>query len=111
MKKFKKVLSLLMMSAMLVLPMAMPVQADEIQNNTNEVETYATKKFGNASIKGDGVRIRETSSTTATILGLLYTGDRVQIINQIYSNGSWWYYIKTESGVKGFILTQYAKYD
>ena len=111
MKKFKKVVSLLMMSAMLVLPTVMPVQAEEVNNiDTKEAVVYNTNKFGNATIKGDGIRIRKEPNTndSTPILGLLYDGNRVEIITQSYSYGTFWYYIKTESGIKGFIQTRYA---
>lgn len=99
------------MSAMLVLPTAMPVQAEEVQNNdVKETVVYNANDFGNASITGNDVRIRKQPNTndSTPILGLLYDGDRVEIIQQLYTNGTYWYYIKTESGIKGFILANEA---
>lgn len=114
MKKFKRALSLLMMSAMLVLPTAMPVQAGEVQNNdVKETVVYNANNFGNASITGNDVRIRKVPNTddSTPILGLLYDGDRVEIIQELYTNGTFWYYIKTESGIKGFIETDHVMKD
>lgn len=111
MNKVVKTLSILMMSAILILPVFTTVQAEEINNNTTEVVTYAKAKFGNASIKGNGIRLRKGPGTSATILGLLYDGDRIKLIHQEYTNGQWWYYIEIESGLKGYILPKYIRYD
>ena len=111
MKKLMKSLSILMMSAMLILPTAISTQAEEINNDTKEVVTYAEAKFGNATINADGVRIRKGPSTSATIVGLLYKGDRVKASYQAYGDGKWFYYIETESGVKGYVVTSYLTFN
>lgn len=111
MKKLIKTLSILMMSAMMILPAAVSTQAEEVNNDTNEVVTYAKAKFGNATINADGVRIRKGPGTSATIVGLLYKGDRVKTYYQAYGDGKWFYYIETESGVKGYVVTSYLNYD
>lgn len=110
MKKFKKTLSLLMISAMLILPISMPVQAKKIDNNTRETVTYNTASYWNAKIIGDGVRIRRSPSTgTDTSIGLLYNGDKVHILNEASGSGLRWYYVETQSGLKGYVAAQYIQ--
>lgn len=112
MKKFmKKTVSLLMAGAMVILPVTMSVQANQVSNNTKIVNATTKNVFGNAKIKGDGVRIRKGPSTSATIAGTLYKGDRVQAKYQAYGDGLWWYYCKTESGIEGYIATKYIQFD
>ena len=100
-----------MMSATLILPVAMPVRAEEVKNNTTEVVTYAKAKYGNATITGDGVRIRKSPSTSATIVGLLYKDDRVQTGAFCHWDGRDWVYCVTKSGLAGYVTTDYIKKD
>lgn len=130
MKKLIKTLSILMMSVMLILPAAVSTHAEEVNNDTNEVVEYNTngaildnsktnpnfsklaRAFSpNATINANGVRIRKGPSTSATIAGLLYNGDRVKAYYQAYGDGKWFYYIETESGIKGYVVTSYLTFD
>ncbi|MDE6253674.1 MAG: SH3 domain-containing protein [Lachnospiraceae bacterium] len=112
MKKFiKKAVSLLMAGAMVIVPVSMSVQAEEVNNDTEIVNAVSQKEYGNATIKGDGVRIRKSPDTSSTVVGLLYKGDRVQTVYQAYGSGRWWYYCKTQSGLEGYIATEYLDFD
>ncbi|MDE5781420.1 MAG: SH3 domain-containing protein [Lachnospiraceae bacterium] len=112
MKKFmKKSVSLLMAGAMVFLPVSMSAQAKEVPNNTKIVNTVTEKVFGNAKIKGNGVRIRKGPGTSATVVGLLYKGDRVQADYQAYGDGKWWYHCKTQSGLEGYIAVEYLDFN
>ncbi|MDE6210069.1 MAG: SH3 domain-containing protein [Lachnospiraceae bacterium] len=111
MKKFKTVLSLLMISTILVLPNAISAQAEEVVDNINEIETYNTSKFGNAHITGDGVNIRRNSTLSSTVIGQLYKGDGVKILDEAYGSGLRWYYVELKSGTRGYVAAQYVSYN
>lgn len=111
MKKFKTVLSLLMISTILVLPNAISAQAEEVVDNINEIETYSTARFGNAHITGDGVNIRRSSTLSSTVIGQLYKGDGVKILGEAYGSGLKWYYVELESGIRGYVAAQYVAYN
>lgn len=119
MKKFKKVLSLLMMSAMLVLPMAMPVQADEVKNDTKEVVTYNTNEINastqsipsgytiKATINANNVNLRNYSGVS---LGQLHKGEvvylkstSVTVVNGIPSR----YCYSPKHGYYGYVSISY----
>lgn len=116
MKNYKKVVSLFMMSAILILPTTISVQAKSIDKQyTNEV-TYSsndTKQYGNAKINASNVNIRKGPSTSSASLGLLQINTRVQANNStvVDSSGRKWYYCVTESGLKGFVAAQYVTKD
>lgn len=111
MKNFKRTLSLLLMSAMLILPISVPAHAKEIDNYTKETVTYETASYYNAKITGDGVRIRKSPSTASdSSIGLLYKGDKVHIFYEAYGSGLRWYYVETQSGIKGYVAAQYVQY-
>lgn len=83
MKKFKKVVSLLMMSAMLVLPMAMPVQAEEVENITIDQKDAVTQAIPSgftqkAEINANNVNLRNGSWVS---LGQLNKGDIIYLDN------------------------------
>ena len=115
MKKFKRALSLLMMSAMLILPTALPVQADEIDNNTNEVVTVAsTYSFtGYGQINTNGVYLRQGPSTSSTALEWLTINETVHIdySKSVMSNGAYtWLYVKrSNTGTEGYVAAQYVR--
>ena len=112
MKKFiKKSVVLLMAGAMVVLPVTMSVQAKVVSNDTKIVNAVTKKAYGNATITGNGVRIRKTPSTSATILGMLYKGDRVKTGTFCHWDGRDWVYCVTESGIAGYVTTDYIKKD
>lgn len=118
MKKFKKAISLLMMSAMLILPIAMPVQAKEADIymlNTDTIKaTFASNSAtnSNGTVKGDGVRLRKTASTSGTILELMYDGEPLQVTlskTKTDSKGNIWYYCKRiKTGTKGYVSASYV---
>ncbi len=110
MKKLVKTLSILMMSAILILPVSMPVQAEEIDNDTNESVTYDIAAYWNAKITGDGVNIRYGASLSTAVLGQLYTGDLVHVFYETDGSGLRWCYIRTHSGITGYVAAQYVQY-
>lgn len=88
MKKLKKVLSLLMMSAMLILPTAISAQAEEVKNDTKEVVTNNTNETIastqsipsgytiKATINANNVNLRNYSGVS---LGQLHKGEVVYL--------------------------------
>ncbi len=61
-----------------------------------------------AEITGNGVRIRKTASTSATVLGLLYKGD-VVTVHRLFTNSSGnWAYITSSKGIVGYISATYV---
>lgn len=123
MKKIKRALSLLMMSAMLILPTAMPVQAEDV--DSNDIDIKETKIISNgiitygagtkAKVVGNGVRLRSSPSTSGTILELMYDGEDI-IVNlskvEEDSNGHLWIYCKRlKTGTKGYISVDHYTLD
>ena len=113
MKKFKRSLSLLMMSAMLILPISLPAQAKEIDNYTKESVTYNTAKYGNATIIANNVNIRKGPGTSYASLGQLNYGDRIKLSTSIVhdASGRVWQSCYTESGLFGFVALNYVQKD
>jgi uncharacterized protein YgiM (DUF1202 family) len=70
----------------------------------------------NASINGDGLRIREKPSTTGTVVGSLNKGTRVQVLAHTDATDSidgftgYWYYISYKN-VRGYVFGKYIKID
>ena len=118
MKKFKKVLSLLMMSAMLVLPMAMPVQAEEVDNNAKDnvvsAVTARASYTSPATITGNNVALRSAPSLNASIKLYLQKGNSVHVDKnnlEQSSDGKWWYpckYTKNGNVYYGYVAAQYV---
>ena len=116
MKKFKRVVSLLMMSAMLILPTAIPVQAEEVNNNTNEVITVvSTYSFtGYGLINANGVLLRQGPSVNSTALEWLAINEQVTIDyskSVKSSSGAYtWYYVKRlNTQTVGYVSAQYVR--
>ncbi len=64
---------------------------------------------GNASVTGDGVRLRKSPSKSATILELMYKGESV-LINYTKSGkgkGVWYYVKRMKTGTWGWVSTKY----
>ena len=57
-------------------------------------------------IVGDGVRLRKKPNKTATILELMYDGERVYVYPQISAedgNGKWTYIQRYKTGTTGWV--------
>ena len=61
-------------------------------------------------INADGVRVRNTPSTSGTVLGLLYKGEQVEVSDTMYygSGYSWYYIISVKTGISGYVVTSYV---
>lgn len=116
MKKIKKALSLLMMSAMLVLPTAMPVQAKEVENTDKNVTATSAYDYSiKAEITASDVCLRRTPSKSGEVMLLLKKGATVYVANtKVYEGqtSTFWRPCKYKSGGKtyyGFVADQYVK--
>lgn len=117
MKKFKKAVSLLMMSAMLVLPTVMPVQAEEVENTNENVTATSAKEEYNykykAKITANAVRLRRTSSKSGEVMLLLKKGATIYVPNiLIFEEDTWWRPCKYTSGGKtyyGYVADIYVE--
>lgn len=119
MKKIKKTLSLLMMSAMLVLPTAMPVLAEEVENtDKNVTATSVTRAFDysiKAKITASDVCLRRTPSKSGEVMLLLKKDTVIYVANtKIYEGqtSTFWRPCKYTSGGKtyyGYVADQYVK--
>lgn len=115
MKKLKKAVSLLMMSAMLVLPTAVSVGAEDVDNYTkdNVVSVATTRAYSYtspATITGSNVRLRSQPNLNASVLLYLQQGYSVHVDknNAIQSSdGTWWYPCQYGS-TYGFVAAQYV---
>ena len=64
----------------------------------------------NGEVTADGVRLRKTPSTTATIVELMYTGETVYVetAKTTTSGGIRWYYVtRIMDGTCGWVSSQY----
>ena len=111
MKNLKRIVPLVMAGAMLVSPVSISAQAKET-DNTIGIQTLA-KVYGNAKIKGNGVRVRQSPSESGTIVGQLYNGDRVQANGSVVvsASGRKWRYCVSASGLVGFVADEYIQMD
>lgn len=118
MRKFRKSVSLLMMSAMLILPTAIPVQAEETDNNTTaNVESVVARASYSytspANTTASDVCLRRTASTSGEIMLLLKKGASLMVdeANALKRDSIWWYPCKYTSGGNtyyGFVAAQYV---
>ena len=113
MKKFKRTFSLLMMSAMLILPISIPAQAKEIDNYTKQSVAFNTAKYGNATIIANNVNIRRGPGTSYASLGQLNDGDRIKLSTSIVhdASGRVWQSCYTKSGLYGYVALDYVRKD
>lgn len=64
---------------------------------------------GNASVTGDGVRLRKKPSKSTAILELMYKGEPV-LINYTKSSqgkGTWYYVKRMKTGTWGWVCREY----
>ncbi len=82
--------------------------ADNInKNNVVEVEEDIQLKM-TGEITGNGVRLRKTASKTGTVLGLLYKGDRVNVVDLVSNSQGKWAYVITSKGIAGYVSADYV---
>lgn len=113
MKKLIKTLSILMMSAMLILPAAVSTQAEEVDNDTKEVVEYNMQEAPNGFISTNNVNLRKGPNTSTASLGQLNYQDLVYATNVGYDyTGRKWYYCKVLSGnnkgKEGYVAAEYV---
>lgn len=86
---------------------------DSILVPATEVESQPrfTHDF-QGTIWGDGVRLRNAPSDTATVLELMYDGERVWI-DQRYNdpNGDWYHVTRQSTGRTGYVYWEYCQPD
>ncbi len=130
MRRLKKTITTLtaitLAFAMLVLPSGMEVEASMKQdtiameqmmgdNVTMSLANEGISPRGvimpNATIVGDGVRLRSEPSSTSTVREVLYYGEDV-ILNvaasTMYSDGTWLYVQRVKTGTWGWVSAQYV---
>ena len=77
--------------------------------SSEEVVTPMSADYG--VVNANGVRIRSSASSTATVLGLLYKGTEVEISDsagRIYKDGLWWIYVlPISSSPTGWVAEKY----
>ena len=121
MKKFKKTVSLIMMSAILVLPTVMPVQAEEIQNTEEVGVVVAAVNKSDfetpAKITGDGVRLRKTPGMDGVILESMEKGEKVLVDTNksvyVADQGhlvKWYYCYRTKTKTVGYVYESYVRF-
>jgi len=64
------------------------------------------------TIIGDGVRLRDAPSNTATVLELMYDGERVWV-DQRYDDpdGNWYHVTRQSTGRTGYVYSSYCQPD
>ena len=71
----------------------------------NFSETIDGEFFGDASVSGDGVLIRDGASLEASMLGLSYEGDKLTLLG-VSGN---WLKVETADGKTGYISSDFVK--
>lgn len=133
MKKIKVFLTMLFMVTMLG---GMTASASEVKGATdltapidierqtftgieNSILVPATEEEQRASsfphtfqgtILADGVRLRSTPSESATVLELMYSGERVWI-DEGYQNADWYHVTRQSTGRTGYVYWEYLQPD
>lgn len=112
----KKALSVLTVSAMLILPVSLPVQATEMNHNTNNEATTTASTYsftGYGQINANGVHLRAGAGTNTTSLGLMSYNETVHIdySKSVSSNGTYtWLFVKrSNTGQTGYVSAQYVR--
>jgi len=89
-------------------------------NNAGEQTTLLqvpeqTGPFGNAHCTGDEVLVRDDSSRTAQIVGILNNADKVICYRtekgEKLEGNDLWYYVELPNGKQGYVYSSYIKYD
>ena len=116
MKKIKLFLTLLMISAMLILPTSLSVQAEEIGNfnikGIDDIEKVAIKAVifeKNAIVTGDGVNLRNSSWT---VLEKMYKGETIYLDFddvKIWNGNVMVHCKRAKTGTEGYFSNTYVK--
>ena len=81
------------------------------QTLTEGTEIMEPQPRGYATVNGNGVRVRSKASTSGTIKGLLYKGDRVFVYKSYTtSDGIWCDIERLSDGLTGFVKRDYLTY-
>ena len=80
---------------------------ENVDRNISLVSAENQESRMRGEITGNGVRIRKTASTSSAVLGLLYKGDSVNIINLVTNSQGEWALVRTQSGILGYVSTDY----
>ena len=91
----------------------------KVVNNSGSILVPATEEEQRASsfphtfqgtILADGVRLRSTPSESATVLELMYSGERVWI-DEGYQNADWYHVTRQSTGRTGYVYWEYLQPD
>mgnify|MGYP005783193689 FL=1 len=80
-------------------------------------EVLVTNLAANATVTGDGVRLRSAPSLSAPVLELMYTGERVwynpDMSQLVYADGHYWYQVTRveTTGRSGYVDWDYIQPD
>lgn len=79
---------------------------------TNNISILASNS-ANASVSGNGVRLRTSPSTSGTILELMYDNEELSIDftkSWNESNGTWFYVQRLKTGTWGWVSRDYISF-
>lgn len=112
MKKFKRIVPLLMAGAMLVSPVSLSAQAKNVDNNKREsAQTIVTARAYSspALIKGNNVAFRRTAGLSGTVLMYLQNNTSIHVDKSktVSANGMTWYACKY-GNTYGYVAAQYV---
>ncbi|NYI03431.1 SH3 domain-containing protein [Allostreptomyces psammosilenae] len=109
MRPFRSLTVATIATTALVMPITSTAQAAPTPQQPQTAIVTATS--WTATVTTNGVRIRSNHSTSSTILGLAYRGQRFTITRSWYGNGATWYYGTNRStGVRGWIHGAYLSH-
>ena len=111
MKKLIKSLSILMMSAMLILPTAVSTQAEEV-NNTNNNEMISILAITNTALTKEAVHLRDKPSAyEGNVLTTIPANKYIKIdyFNPVRGDGRLWFRC-TYNGKTGYIIASAIQY-
>lgn len=114
-KKLRKGLVVISLTAVFVLQCGFDFSHKDLQSVNYDVETYSNMeiqpRYAYAYVNANGLRVRSKASTSGTIIGLLYSGDKVKVDRTVTnSEGTWCYIRAVSSGVSGYVSKQYLSF-
>lgn len=114
--------------AMLILPNTMEVDATMLTQNQKQQNLIADTAvevttidegisvcsvfYPNAVVTGDGVRLRNSPSSSGTVLEVMYSGEYVYVdysMTATYGNGQWCYVKRASTSTYGWVSAQYIQ--
>ncbi|MCU6763535.1 Bacterial SH3 domain [uncultured Roseburia sp.] len=114
-KKLRKVIVVISLIAVFTLQCGFDFSNRDVKSVNYDVEEQSDfniqPRYAYAYVNANGLRVRSSASTSGTIVGLLYSGDKVKVDRTVTnSEGTWCYIRAVANGVSGYVSKQYLSF-